>query len=102
MAAGRAVVSTTIGAEGLPAEDGKHLLLADGARPFADAVIALLRDGARRRAIEREARALVTERYDWAAAAAHLESALAETRTPRHEAAASSIPLTPVDRVKPL
>jgi sugar transferase (PEP-CTERM/EpsH1 system associated) len=102
MAAGRAVVSTTIGAEGLPAEDGKHLLLADGARPFADAVLALLRDADRRRAIEREARALVTERYDWAAAATHLESAIAETRTARRDDAASPIPLTPVDRVKPL
>ncbi|HET7219106.1 MAG TPA: glycosyltransferase, partial [Vicinamibacterales bacterium] len=102
MAAGRAVVSTTIGAEGLPAEHGKHLLLADGAQPFANAVVALLRDADRRRAIEREARALVTERYDWAAAATQLEAAIADTRTAQHDAAASSIPLTPIDRVKSL
>ena len=31
-AAGLPVVSTTIGAEGLPARDGEHLLIADGRR----------------------------------------------------------------------
>ena len=34
-AAGLPVVSTTLGAEGLPARDGEHLLLADGAAAFA-------------------------------------------------------------------
>ena len=102
MAAGRAVVSTTVGAEGLPAEHGKHLLLADGAQSFADAVVTLLRDAERRHAIERAARALVTEHYDWAAAATHLEAAIADTRTTRREAAAPSLPLTPIDRVKSL
>jgi glycosyltransferase involved in cell wall biosynthesis len=41
-AAGRAVVSTTIGAEGLPARHGENLLIADGPRQFADAVSLLL------------------------------------------------------------
>ncbi len=36
------VVSTTLGAEGLPVRDGEHLLLADGAGPFAEAVTRLL------------------------------------------------------------
>jgi glycosyltransferase involved in cell wall biosynthesis len=102
MAAGRAVVSTTIGAEGLPTEHGRHLLLADTPRDFADAVITLLRDPATRSAIEAEGRALVTGRYDWSAAAGHLEAALAETRTSDHGTArdaAASIPMTPVKRV---
>jgi len=41
-AAGVPVVSTTIGAEGLPAGDGEHLLLADGGPAFAEAVTRVL------------------------------------------------------------
>jgi glycosyltransferase involved in cell wall biosynthesis len=42
MALARPVVSTTIGAEGLEAEPGRHLLVADGAEAFAAAVVRLL------------------------------------------------------------
>ena len=41
-AAGVPVVSTSLGAEGLPVRDGEHLLLADGAPAFAEAVSRLL------------------------------------------------------------
>ena len=41
-AAGTPVVSTTIGAEGLPVRDGEHLLIADGPQKFAEAVDRLL------------------------------------------------------------
>jgi len=41
-AAGRAVVATRIGTEGLPAEDGVNLLIADEPRQFAEAVSSLL------------------------------------------------------------
>jgi len=87
MAAGRAVVSTRIGAEGLPTEHGRHLLLADEAASFADAVVTLLRDPEARRAIAREARALVVERYDWSAAADCLERALEHLPTASAHAA---------------
>ena len=102
MSAGKAVVSTTIGAEGLPTESGRHLLLADTPETFARSVVSVLRDVTARTALEREARALVTERYDWAAAGAHLEAALLDTRAPDREAASSAIPLTSFKRVKPL
>ena len=39
MAMGKAVVSTTIGAEGLPVRDGEHLLIADEPRAFAQGVV---------------------------------------------------------------
>jgi glycosyltransferase involved in cell wall biosynthesis len=50
---GKAVVSTSVGAEGLALESGHHFLAADTAHDFAQAVIRLLRDpcaapGARR------------------------------------------------------
>src|SRR4051812_46781785 len=49
MAMGKAVVSTTIGAEGLPIAAGEHALIADEPRSFADAVLTLVRDTARRK-----------------------------------------------------
>jgi glycosyltransferase involved in cell wall biosynthesis len=38
------LVSTTLGAEGIPVEDEKHLLLADTPQEFADAIVRVLRD----------------------------------------------------------
>src|SRR6185503_7113005 len=49
LAMGKPVVSTTVGAEGLPLVPGKHYLRADEPADFARAVVALLRDPARRR-----------------------------------------------------
>jgi glycosyltransferase involved in cell wall biosynthesis len=59
------VVSTVIGAAGLDATDGKHLLLADSAEAIAEAVVRLLREPDRARDLACEARALVEARYDW-------------------------------------
>jgi glycosyltransferase involved in cell wall biosynthesis len=67
-AAGRAVVSTRIGAEGLGARDGEHLLVADDAVGFADAVQGLLDDRARARALADAGRVLYLDRYTWPAA----------------------------------
>ena len=76
MAMGKAVVSTTVGAEGLDVVSGTHLMTADDPRGFADAVIALFRNVERRRQFESAGRALVVGRYDWSAVAASLEDAL--------------------------
>ena len=69
LAMGKAVVSTTIGAEGLPLEDGKHFLRADGPRPFATAIVSLLRDEGRRRALGEAGQKLVREHFNWPAVA---------------------------------
>lgn len=76
MSMAKAVVSTTVGAEGLPVVPGEHLLVGDEPRTFARHVVRLLRDLDKRRAIEREARALVLARYDWSVVAADLDDAL--------------------------
>ena len=76
MSMGKAVVSTTVGAEGLPVADGQDAVIADEPRAFADAVVALLRDARRRKTIERAARSLVVDRYDWSAVAGELDDAL--------------------------
>jgi glycosyltransferase involved in cell wall biosynthesis len=76
MAMGKAVVSTTVGAEGLPVTDGEHVVLADTPVAFADAILGLFRDRARRARLEAAARALVVDRYDWSAVAGQLEAVL--------------------------
>jgi glycosyltransferase involved in cell wall biosynthesis len=63
MAMGKAVVSTTLGAEGLPVAAGEHLLLADTPSDFAGAVDRLLDDPGLRARLGAAARALVYPRY---------------------------------------
>ena len=65
MAAGRAVVSTSVGAEGLELRQGQEVLLANSPSEFAQACVSLLRDGERRGLLERNGRRLVEQKYDW-------------------------------------
>lgn len=74
LAMGKAVVSTAVGAEGLPLEDGAHFLRADAPRAFADAVLALLEDPRRRAALGAAGRRLVEERYSWQQVGVEFES----------------------------
>jgi sugar transferase (PEP-CTERM/EpsH1 system associated) len=99
MAMGKAVVSTTVGAEGLPVSGGEHVILADEPRSFSRAVVRLLRDVDRRRQFEAAARALVVERYDWSAVAGELESALACVAAPRSSATITTTANTAGERV---
>jgi glycosyltransferase involved in cell wall biosynthesis len=68
MAMGKAVVSTTLGAEGLDVHHGQDIVLADEPNSFAEAVIRLLSDLPVRRRYGRSAAALAA-RYDWGAVA---------------------------------
>jgi polysaccharide biosynthesis protein PslH len=76
MAMGKPVVSTTIGAEGLPVEPGADVIVADSPGKFADAVVRLFRSEAERTRIAEAGRRLVTEQYDWSTVFGHLEQAL--------------------------
>jgi len=64
-AAGLPVVSTTIGAEGLPVTDGQNLLLADGAAAFVEAVTRLLTCSDQRYAIGHAGRSLLDKEFTW-------------------------------------
>jgi glycosyltransferase involved in cell wall biosynthesis len=81
MAAGTPVVATAKGAEGLDAVAGEHLLIADEPAAFADHVIALLADPARRARLARAGRALVETRYDWRVLGPQFESLLRAVAT---------------------
>ncbi|MBI2827566.1 MAG: glycosyltransferase [Planctomycetia bacterium] len=65
MAAGRPAVSTTIGAEGLPVENGRHILLADAAEAFADSVVSLLENPPRKHEMAEEAFRFVAQNHGW-------------------------------------
>jgi polysaccharide biosynthesis protein PslH len=62
-AAGKPIVSTNIGAEGLGLEAGKEIIMADDPDEFAKSVTILLRDADYRSAVAKSARAKVVERY---------------------------------------
>ena len=88
MAMGKALVSTSIGAEGLTFQNGRDLLLADDATAFAEAILLLLRDAQARRRFEVAAAQLAAQ-FDWSVVTRQfsyvlqhvLESAAAPART---------------------
>jgi len=65
MATGLAMVSTSLGAEGIELVHGEHAMLADTAGAFAAATIRLLAEPALRRSLGAQARALAEARYSW-------------------------------------
>jgi glycosyltransferase involved in cell wall biosynthesis len=69
MALGCPVVSTRIGVEGLPVEDGRQFLAADGPGDMASAILSLLEQNDERRRLSAAARRFVEERVSTASAA---------------------------------
>lgn len=65
LAMGKAIVSTTVGAEGLDLRDGEEIFIADEPIAFANAVTRLLTDAELRRKIGENGRARVEQDYDW-------------------------------------
>ena len=65
LAMGKAVVSTTVGAEGLALKNGEEIMIADEPNHFAEAVIRLLTDPALRKEVGVNGRLRVEQDYDW-------------------------------------
>ncbi|HVB57710.1 MAG TPA: glycosyltransferase family 4 protein [Candidatus Acidoferrales bacterium] len=80
--AGRAVVSTSVGAEGLNLELGKEILVADDPELFARSVVQLLQDPVRRDSIGSAARKVIFEHYSEAALKESLHRALSAFSRP--------------------
>lgn len=74
-AMGKAVVSTSVGCEGLDAVDGENILVRDTPDAFTDAVVEVLHDGALRTRLERNARRTAIETYSWSVVGRRLRSA---------------------------
>jgi polysaccharide biosynthesis protein PslH len=73
MAMGKAIVSTTLGVEGIDAVPGRDILVEDQPAGFADAVLRLLAEPGVASRIGESARRLAMERYSWSEAAGTLE-----------------------------
>lgn len=65
MAAGVPVVTTTLGAEGIPLQNGDSCFMADKPEIMAECIDLLLGDESLRLSIARQARALAEERFNW-------------------------------------
>ncbi|GHO43282.1 glycosyltransferase [Ktedonospora formicarum] len=76
LAMSKAVVTTSIGCEGLEVHTHEHLLIEDQPEDFAHAVVALLRDRERREALGNAGRDLVERIYSWHSCGERLLSAL--------------------------
>ncbi len=83
-AAGKAIVSTRIGAEGLDFQDGSEICLADTPEEFAAATVALMKDAERRASMGQAARECVDRSYSYAALKQSLTEALTSTRPRVH------------------
>jgi sugar transferase (PEP-CTERM/EpsH1 system associated) len=74
----KAVVSTSVGAEGLDVVDGETILIADGAEAFAQTVLKALDDCSLCRTLGERARLLVEEHYRWSSLGKKLARYLTE------------------------
>jgi glycosyltransferase involved in cell wall biosynthesis len=78
MACAKAIVSTSLGVEGFPIEDGKELILADSPQANATAILRLIADAADKGELARQlgdnARRFVEERYGWSQIVPGLEA----------------------------
>ncbi len=80
MAAGTAVVSTTVGAEGLPVQHGETIRIADTAEGFAAECLDLLENASVRTALARKALELIQANFSWAQVTRHFEETLRSVR----------------------
>jgi len=95
MAAGKAIVSTAIGVEGIQGNDNEHFLVADTPEAFSSCVIALLNDGALRDRLGESARRRAMETYDWEAICEAMSGIYQDARKAMPDRQAAP-PLSPV------
>jgi glycosyltransferase involved in cell wall biosynthesis len=94
LAAGKAVISTTIGAEGLDVISGEHLLIADSPAAFAGGIEELLGSTQMRRHLGANGRNLVAARYGWDQIAIRLERVWYDVS--ENQTALGRVPLSPL------
>jgi glycosyltransferase involved in cell wall biosynthesis len=83
MAMGKAVISTSIGAEGIGVTHGENIIISDEPEDFAEQVINVIQDDGLRRVLGYNARRFVERNYSWERATNLLEKALEETANAR-------------------
>jgi glycosyltransferase involved in cell wall biosynthesis len=93
MAMEKPIISTTIGAEGLPLRDGEHLLLADTAEAFAQSIVRVLSDETLAKRLGKQAACEVREKFAWSTVAGSFAAICEHAANPRSSLAASGVPL---------
>jgi glycosyltransferase involved in cell wall biosynthesis len=86
------VVSTTVGVEGIEAQHGEHLLVADRPADFAKAITEVLSDRILANRLARAGRALVESKYNWQTALAGLDTVYSITQPVASEAISGDTP----------
>jgi polysaccharide biosynthesis protein PslH len=89
MAMAKAVVSTPIGAEGLPFRDGRHIRIAEQPDEFARAVVELVNNAGLRNSIAQAARDEVVNCHSWEPIVAKVEHILEQTMRQSKRASAA-------------
>lgn len=64
MALGKCIVTTSIGAEGIPAKDEFNIFIADEGKLFATKILSIINDSGMAASVSREARKMVRENFD--------------------------------------
>jgi len=95
MAMKKALISTSIGAEGLAVTSGQDCLIADDAGSFARAILTVLQEPALRRTYEEKAAALAA-RYDWSQIAVRFAEALTDAVNDCRSPEGQNAPALPV------
>jgi hypothetical protein len=87
LAMGKAMVSTSVGCEGIATRDGVHLLIADDAASFALRMSQLFADSALRERLGKAGRSLIEAEYSWDLAGGRLEALYQRVAAhrPRHK-----------------
>jgi glycosyltransferase involved in cell wall biosynthesis len=65
LAYGKAIITTSIGAEGIPYSSGKDLIIADSLKDFSKAIIDLLTNHAKKQSLQLAARKLAENTFDY-------------------------------------
>ena len=74
LAYGKAIITTSIGAEGIPYSSGKDLLIADSGEDFTNAIIDLLTNNEKKQSLQSAARKLAEQTFDYKSIAKRLIS----------------------------
>jgi len=84
LAMGKAIVSTSVGCEGIDVEHGKNIYIADTELEFAKGILELLEDSDKREKLGKEGIKLIQEKYQWERIAEKVEEEYEKVLQERH------------------
>jgi glycosyltransferase involved in cell wall biosynthesis len=92
LALGKAMVSTSLGCEGVGVQDGEHVMVGDDAATFAEHLLTLFEDSPLRGRLGSAGRLLVERDFSWELAGRRLEALLTEVAAESGEGSRAAAP----------